>query len=134
CWRSILKNFDTMNLPENFGSWAMTIASRKAIDWLRSQQAQRKHINPDDLPLEKSEEPENETDSNQYELLEQMKLEMRQLSDEQRAILSLFYLDRLPIKQISSILRIPAGTVKSRLFHAREQLKKRLTERISHEE
>lgn len=38
----------------------------------------------------------------------------------------LFYMEDLSVTQISHILKIPAGTVKSRLHHARNQLKKEL--------
>ena len=41
-----------------------------------------------------------------------------------RAILSLYYLEELPIQEIARILGIPEGSVKSRLFYARESLKK----------
>jgi len=43
-----------------------------------------------------------------------------------RAILSLYYLEELPIQEIAQILGIPEGSVKSRLFYARESLRKLL--------
>ena len=42
------------------------------------------------------------------------------------AILSLYYLEEMPIQEIAQILDIPEGSVKSRLFYARERLKKLL--------
>lgn len=41
-------------------------------------------------------------------------------------VILLFYMEELPIAQIASILKIPAGTVKSRLHQARKLLKKEL--------
>ena len=41
-------------------------------------------------------------------------------------VILLFYMEELPIAQIASILKIPAGTVKSRLHKARKLLKKEL--------
>ncbi|MEL6495266.1 MAG: sigma-70 family RNA polymerase sigma factor [Cyanobacteria bacterium J06623_7] len=46
------------------------------------------------------------------------------LSLEHRAVLVLHDLEDLPQKQVAEILNIPVGTVKSRLFHARNSLKK----------
>jgi len=46
------------------------------------------------------------------------------LSFEHRAVLVLHDLEDLPQKQVAEILNIPLGTVKSRLFHARNSLKK----------
>ena len=35
----------------------------------------------------------------------------------------MFYLEALTVAEIAEILEIPAGTVKSRLYHAREQMR-----------
>ena len=49
---------------------------------------------------------------------------LEHLSFEHRAVLVLHDLEDLPQKQVAEILNIPVGTVKSRLFHARNLLKK----------
>jgi RNA polymerase sigma-70 factor (ECF subfamily) len=41
-------------------------------------------------------------------------------------ILTLHYLEEMPVAEIAFVLDIPPGTVKSRLFHARNKLKKQL--------
>lgn len=41
-------------------------------------------------------------------------------------IVLLYYMEDLSVAQIASIVRIPAGTVKSRLYHARKMLEKEL--------
>jgi RNA polymerase sigma-70 factor (ECF subfamily) len=46
------------------------------------------------------------------------------LKPHHRAILSLYYLEELSIQDIARILEIPEGSVKSRLFYARDSLKK----------
>ena len=46
------------------------------------------------------------------------------LSFDHRAVLVLHDLEDLPQKQVAEILNVPVGTVKSRLFHARNSLKK----------
>jgi RNA polymerase sigma-70 factor (ECF subfamily) len=45
----------------------------------------------------------------------------------QRMVVVLYYLNDLPIDEIAEVLDIPEGTVKSRLFYARNTLRKRLT-------
>ena len=50
---------------------------------------------------------------------------------EQKAILELRYVDDFDIKQIAEALGIAAGTAKSRLFHAREQLREILTKKVT---
>lgn len=44
----------------------------------------------------------------------------------QRVVVVLYYVDDLSLHEISDILDIPIGTVKSRLFYGREVLKKQL--------
>lgn len=49
------------------------------------------------------------------------------LDEKYRSVIILFYYDQMKIKEISNILHITEGTVKSRLSRAREILKKQLT-------
>ena len=56
---------------------------------------------------------------------------LEHLTPDQRAILALHYLDGRGISEIASILEIPEGTVKSRLFAARRALVARLDDRAS---
>jgi len=51
---------------------------------------------------------------------------LKSLKDSHSVILTLFYLEDMNIKEISEILEIPEGSVKSRLFYAREALKNAL--------
>ena len=60
------------------------------------------------------------------------KAALERLPGERRALLSLRYVDGYDTREIAEILRIPEGTVKPRLHHAREQLR-RLMERHSNE-
>lgn len=48
---------------------------------------------------------------------------LAQLSLEHRAVLVLHDLEDVPQKEVAQILGIPVGTVKSRLFHARDSLR-----------
>ncbi|MDH4224123.1 MAG: sigma-70 family RNA polymerase sigma factor [Deltaproteobacteria bacterium] len=52
---------------------------------------------------------------------------MDQLPSAHRVILTLYYLEELPVHEIAEILDIPPGSVKSRLFYARKGLKDTLT-------
>ena len=49
------------------------------------------------------------------------------LSREDRELITLKYLDGLSYQELAEHLRIPKGTVMSRLFHVRKQLQKKLT-------
>jgi RNA polymerase sigma-70 factor, ECF subfamily len=53
---------------------------------------------------------------------------LRRLPLEQREILALHHLDGRPVAELAEILAIPAGTVKSRLFTARQALQRTLAD------
>ena len=52
-----------------------------------------------------------------------------QLPPLHRAVVVLFYMENLSIDEVSQVLDLPAGTVKSRLHYARGRLRKMLTQR-----
>lgn len=119
CWYAIIQQLEGLKLKISFDAWALTIARRKSIDWIREQQRERKHA--ERLKAEaviKTDESENLS-----ALLEIIHNGIVQLPPTQRIVLNLFYLENLNLKEISRMLGIPEGTVKSRLFTAREKLK-----------
>lgn len=48
------------------------------------------------------------------------------LPEKYRLVVLLFYMEELSVDEIGAVLKIPAGTVKSRLHHARKQLEREL--------
>lgn len=117
-WRTILKKLPSLKNPNSFGSWAMRIVTRKSIDYLK-----RNHRD-----LEKLKEyyrtPRLNTDSDNKESdLLLVYDAIKKLPVNQQAVLRLFYLEEYSLREISEIINISEGTVKSRLYHAREKLK-----------
>lgn len=52
--------------------------------------------------------------------------ELDRLSLEQREVLTLFFIEDLSIEEVATIVQAPSGTVKSRLFHAKQRLRQAL--------
>jgi len=48
---------------------------------------------------------------------------LRRLDPQRRALMAMFYIEGLSVAEIAQALELPAGTVKSRLYHAREGLR-----------
>ena len=62
-----------------------------------------------------------------YEELFLLDRALLELDPEDREIITLKHLDGLTYEELAERLRIPEGTVMSRLFHARKRLRERLT-------
>ena len=60
--------------------------------------------------------------------------EINKLPFQYRSILSFFHLDDMTIREISEVMKIPEGTVKSYLFRSRKILKDRLLAKYNPEE
>jgi len=119
-WVRILRGLRSLEDPQSFGPWAYRIASLASADWVRKRARQRNHeaaVKVQALPT---------TTAATERLSNDVGVAVRKLSAEQQAILHLRYVDGYGIEQIAEALAIPAGTVKSRLFHAREHLRQLL--------
>jgi RNA polymerase sigma-70 factor (ECF subfamily) len=124
-WESVLQSIYKLREPALFGVWTLRIATRKAIDWIRTNQKKRKVI----ADIKVIEDGVDQKD----ELLTSLQKGLRELEEQQRHILILFYLEELSIVEISSILEVPTGTVKSRLHHARNHLKQLVLQEYENE-
>ena len=126
-WAEIVRTIGNLREPTSFRGWAFRIVSNKAADWIRDRSKQR--AIRDTLESE-SGSISHEEDSRQRN--DDLEYALQQLPDVSRQILSMKYLDGLSTREIAQAMSIPSGTVKSRLFHAREQLR-RAIERKSNE-
>lgn len=122
CWPSIIKNLKKLKDTSSFGSWALSIVTRKSIDSLRKNKREKKHL---EFYFESNNSRlvDKEDSTADGDAIGLLRASIQNLPVQQQLILNLFYLEELSLKQISEILDIPIGTVKSRLFNAREQLK-----------
>lgn len=60
------------------------------------------------------------------EIQEQVRQAIRELNFNQRVVIVLHYLSGLSLEEIAEVLDCPVGTIKSRLYYARENLRGRL--------
>ncbi len=121
-WYAIIAGLSKVTLRINFEVWALSIARRKAVDWIREQQRTRKRA-----LLLVHEEGNTPTEEDALDIIlerkARLKLAIKGLPHSQRIVLTMFYLENYSVQEISDVLRISPGTVKSRLFNAREHLK-----------
>ena len=116
-WAVIIDKLPLLRQNDKFGSWGLSIVMRKAIDSYREQHKYRVLDTYSETNLVADEQVNT---AFHYDLILK---EIKNLPNEQQAVLKLFYLESYKIHQIAEILDIAKGTVKLRLFTAREKLK-----------
>lgn len=121
-WLRVLQGIGRLQDPAKFRAWLFGIAHRRVMDRLRERYAAPLS---DDAGLDAI-----AADSIDLDLaldLRVLERGLQRLPPVEREVLSLFYLEELPLTDIAQALALPAGTVKSRLFRARKLLRDQLT-------
>lgn len=112
-WLAIARGIRSLDDPASFGAWVHRIVSRRCADHIRLKQRDRA-ATPD---------PEQQHGGTDDDEIERLREAIRSLPNEQQTLLRLHYLANVPVREIASMLGVPGGTVKSRLYHARQELR-----------
>lgn len=123
-----IRHLDSLRCEERFGSWMFSIAHQKALQWLRRHRwnqeesweqhtAERELVSDEAGPVDLLIQDEDEA---------AFGAALERLSGEQREAILLYWLENFSVAEIAEITAVPPGTVKSRLFHARKNLKRHL--------
>ncbi|WP_341300911.1 RNA polymerase sigma factor SigW [Lysinibacillus sp. FSL H8-0500] len=126
-------NLHTFDQKRKFSTWLYRIATNLCIDRIRKKKPDYyldaevagtegldmySQIAADDqLPEEQLE---------QMELQDRIQYEIGRLPDKYRSVIVLKYIEELSLQEISEILDMPLGTVKTRIHRGREALRKQL--------
>lgn len=126
-------NIHSYDLNKKFSTWLYRIATNLSIDRIRKKK-------PDyylDAELAGSDGltmysqiaadaalPEDELET--MELQELIQAEIMKLPDKYRSVIVLKYIEEFSLKEISEILDLPVGTVKTRIHRGREALRNQL--------
>ena len=127
-WLAMVSTLRRLEDPARFRAWAYRIVSNKAADWLRRQVRQRRALDAarDDVARRTADDLLEGTSASQQaadEVRESLRQSLRNLSPDQRGLVSMFYNDGMSLKEIADVLNIPEGTVKSRLHTIRQTLR-----------
>lgn len=114
----------------SFYTWLYRIAVNKTINFLK-QRRHRLHMSLNDLDLNAEHDPDllalvsDKTPRREAalaELQEKLNEAMQKLSESHRLVVTLHDVQGLPHEEIAKIMDCNIGTVRSRLFYARQQL------------
>ncbi|GAB6927868.1 hypothetical protein JCM10914A_18510 [Paenibacillus sp. JCM 10914] len=118
------RHLSNLKKPEKLGNWLYVITVRECIDWFRSSKNKMLHE-----WTEKAEEAQAETVEDhllRQELRHEVWNALNTLSEVNRTIIILYYMDEYKIREISEFLGLSVDAVESRLRRSRRLLKKEM--------
>ena len=115
---SAYKNIEEIKNPESFKAWILKIAANKCNDFYRTL-AKRHEIPFDEMT-------DTVVSMSRYGISETQIVRdtLINMADKDKQILFLYYFKNKPQSEIAQILKIPLGTVKSRLYTAKQNFKR----------
>ena len=113
-------------------AWLLTIARNEYLQWLRRR---REEQGPTDgLEGRASPDPSAEKTLLASERAGRLRSAVSRLEPELQECVSLHYFQDLSLREVSEVLAVPRGTVKSRLNRALGELRAQIAEDRSHEQ
>ncbi|KOP78755.1 RNA polymerase sigma factor SigW [Cytobacillus praedii] len=126
-------NIHSFNINLKFSSWLYRIATNLCIDRIRKKKPDyyldAEVAGTDGLTMysqiaSDTSLPEDDVES--LELQETIQREISKLPEKYRTVIVLKYIEELSLNEISKILDLPLGTVKTRIHRGREALRNQL--------
>lgn len=126
-------NIERYNINRKFSTWLYRIATNLCIDRIRKKKPDyfldAEVAGTDGLNLYsqvKSKEMSPDEKVAKMELQEIIQMEILKLPEKYCSVILLKYIEELSLKEISEVLDLPIGTVKTRIHRGREALRKQL--------
>ena len=112
---SAYKNFESLKEKQYFSTWITRILINKCYDIIKKNK-KIAYLN------EQMEMETNESYYDRYKEDSTVERVLSQINPELKLVTVLYYYDEFSVKEISEMLNIPEGTVKSRLARARDKM------------
>ncbi len=118
-WVAIWRGLPSLRDPDRFAPWAFGILRRRCAEQVSNhvRDRARKYDNMGEEPAQAAESDDRLAIAQAFALL----------SPVHRLAAHLFFVEGLTLADIAEVQQVPEGTVKSRLFYARRQLKAALS-------
>ena len=119
------ENLQSFDIKRNFSSWIYRIAHNEALNKIKRENRSVSGFDPKILEIlvENNDNPAKEHDSK--ELKVQIEKCFSELPIKYRDVLTLFYLEDKKYEEISDILRLPSGTVATRINRGKKLLQEK---------
>lgn len=120
-WADIVRGLPSLKDAGVFPAWAYRIVTRRAADSIRK--AQRRRRTSDAFAAEPAADGHSVAVMENAANAPPLNAAIAALPPDQRSAIALFYQEEFSIAEIAAALDVPAGTVKTRLMHARRKLR-----------
>ena len=115
------RSFRQLRDRDRFRAWLVRMTWRLALDRRRGDQ--RRLAREDSVSREQVSHPDVEADERSRRLWQAIDM----LSEKLRVVIVLAAIEGYDVREVAALLELPEGTVKSRLFLARQQLRNALS-------
>ena len=119
----VWEKIDSFAGESKLSTWIFAIAYRKSMKALRRLD---EAVEDPDADNRASHEPGPDHNLGQQRVHEALIAAIGELSPDHRAVVDLTYFHELSYREIAEIMDCPVDTVKTRMFHARRYLKRKL--------
>jgi RNA polymerase sigma-70 factor (ECF subfamily) len=119
-WLSVFTSIGSLRRPELLAVWLYGIARRRVIDYRRGKYADRLIFGNEDV-MTAVPDDYGEIPCDDAGLVHRA---LQRLSTAHREVLTLYFLEEMPLEAIAAVVDASVGTVKSRLFYAKLNLRK----------
>lgn len=128
-WMIVWQQLGSLRDTDRFGPWLYRIVANAALRKRQERATSAARIDilrhlATDCAADATEG--SGLDESQRDLLEGLPVALRALSTKDHQVIALHYFSGIPIDTIAGLLGLPTGTVKSRLFHARQTIRKEI--------
>jgi RNA polymerase sigma-70 factor (ECF subfamily) len=113
---------DRVDTKKKFSTYLFEITKNTAISALRG----KRNTIPLEAIVTASDDEAIYEQLNRKEEQERVRRAIRTLPDKYRHVIALYYFDELSYEEISKTVRLPINTVRTHLYRAKEQLKRKL--------
>ncbi len=126
------RNLDSFETHAPFYTWIYRIGINTCLDYKKkaSSRYERFHVDIDSLQQEIPYEISPENHLKMSEISESVQAALLEIPAKLRSVIVLKEIEDLSYEEISRVLKISIGTVKSRISRARELLRKKLRNKI----
>ena len=123
------QRLSTLKEPQSFASWLYVIAANHCSTWLRKKRLWTQSLeDTSSVALERSTysgyliaENKRVTMETQREVVKKL---LAKLQESDRTVITLYYFGGMSYEEISKFLGVSVGTIKTRIYRARQRLKK----------